>query len=360
MTVMKHIRVAFAAALLLFTVQVASAQPTQRRVQATQQTSQRNQSDDSGLSLRARTQYPVQTNTYSQVNWKRDIYRELDLTKERNAALYYPEEPLGDRVNFFTLVLRLILDGKVSAYEYRLDGNELFTEDNKLDIETMLDKFYIYYEKKDGKYVVLPADIPSTQIVKYFIKESNYVDQRTTDYRTRVTAICPVLVEEGINNPMFWLNYEEISPYLAQTQLMTSSFNNTSNMSVDDYFVMHQYEGDIYKTSNLRNLSLLDQVGGDSASVKDERARIEQQLSDFQNHLWNSSSSQSSGVSEADADTDASASDKTKSSAKEDRAAAKAQARQERAAKNAQTKTRTEKAPKTERSSGGTISVHGR
>lgn len=241
------------------------------------------------LSQRARSQYTAQTVMPEEITWRRDIYRELDLRKEKNAALYYPEEPLGDRVNFFTLVFNLILDGKIKAYEYRLDGNELFTPENELDIENMLDKFYIDHTEKDGHFSVAITDIPSREIGKYYIKESNYVDQMS-NYHTRVTAICPVMLEEGFSDqptkmPMFWLNYDEISPYLGQTLVMTSSYNNTTNMSLDDYFVMGCYEGDIYKTSNLRNQPLSEYCPTDSA-LQEERERIERQLTDFQKGLW--------------------------------------------------------------------------
>ena len=270
-------------------VATASAQPPRR--QQEQQT-QKNSSAVT-LSERARLQYSANSTTPTELTWKRDIYRELDLTKEKNAALYYPEEPLGDRVNFFTLIFNLILENKITAYEYRLDGNELFTKDNILDVENMLDKFYILYEKEGNKYVVQPADIPSLLVTKYYIKESNYVEQGTSNYSTRVTAICPVFMNSDAGTeltpyPMFWLNYDEISPYLGQTQVMTSSYNNTTNMSLDDYFVMRQYEGDIYKTSNLRNQPLAEYCENDSALVE-EQIRIEKQLTDFENSLWSKS-----------------------------------------------------------------------
>ena len=274
--------------LTLATATIAGAQPT-RRLQE-QQTQKEAEKSPTAVTLtdRARSQYTAQTSMPTELTWRRDIYRELDLKKEKNAALYYPEDPLGDRVNFFTLVLNLILDGKVKAYEYRFDGNELFTPDNVLDIESMCDRFYIDYTKDEkGKYKI---DIPSREIGKYYIKESNYLDQ-LSNYQTKVTAICPVLMrgdfgEKPTAYPMFWLNYDEISPYLGQTQVMTSSYNNTSNMSLDDYFVMRQYEGEIYKTSNLRNLPLSAYCETDSA-LQAERARIEKQLIDFQNGLWN-------------------------------------------------------------------------
>jgi len=274
--------------LTLTTALTLNAQPAKRLQEQQAQKEAEKSPTAVTLTERARSQYTAQTAMPTEVQWRRDIYRELDLKKEKNAALYYPEQPLGDRVNFFTLVLNLILDGKIKAYEYRLDGNELFTPDNELDIENMLDKFYIYYTKDEkGKYKIEPTDIPSP--AKYYIKESNYLDQ-LSNFQTRVTAICPVLMQSDFGErptayPMFWLNYDEISPYLGQTQVMTSSYNNTSNMSLDDYFVMRQYDGDIYKTSNLRNVPLSEYCETDE-ELQAERARIEKQLKDFQNGLW--------------------------------------------------------------------------
>lgn len=45
------------------------------------------------------------------VVWRRDVYRELDLNDEANAALYYPVEPNGQQVNLFTLLFKLIMQG---------------------------------------------------------------------------------------------------------------------------------------------------------------------------------------------------------------------------------------------------------
>ena len=84
---------------------------------------------------------------------------------------------------------------------------------------------------------------------------------------------------------MFWLNYDEVSPYLGMTPLMTSSYNNVSNMSIDDYFVRSLYEGDIYKTANLQN-KLLAQYCPNDTAMKAEQQRIEKELVTFENKLW--------------------------------------------------------------------------
>ena len=276
-----------AIAALALCAQGVVAQP-KSRIQAQAEAEKK---AETSLSERAKAQYTAQMPAPTDVVWKRDIYRTLDLTKEKNAALYYPVEPLGDRVNLFTLIIRLVVDGKVPAYEYRSDGNELFTEDNKYKVTDMLDKFYIYYEDKGGKLTIADSDIPSGEVLSYFIKESSFYDQRTATYATRVTAICPVLHRSGdfgsdvTKYPMFWLNYDEVSPYFGMTPLMTSSYNNVSNMSIDDYFVRSLYEGDIYKTANLQN-KLLAQYCPNDTAMKAEQQRIEQELVTFENKLW--------------------------------------------------------------------------
>lgn len=57
-------------------------------------------------------------------------------------------------------------------------------------------------------------------------------------------------------------------------------------MSLDDYFTKGSYEGEIYKTVNMRNLAI-SQYCKDSLEVKKEQKKIEQQLKDFRTNLWN-------------------------------------------------------------------------
>ncbi len=242
------------------------------------------------MSERAKNQFPTLV-VPQEVVWKRDIYRSLDLKKEKNASLYYPVEPMGQSVNLFTYIFRLILEGSVNAYTYNLDGYESFTEENKIAPKDLLDNYRIYYEEKDGEYVVGKSDIPSSEVLSYYIKESYYYDQRTATYNQRVTAICPVLhraeefTTEVTKYPMFWLNYDEIAQILAQQPIVTSSYNNVSTMTIDDYFTKNCYDGEIYKTVNLRNLAL-NQYCKDTTAIKKEQENIEKQLTTFRSNLW--------------------------------------------------------------------------
>lgn len=280
-------RVLFIALAACLSVQVM-AQPAHRRAQAKE--AEKKESSIT-LSERAKIQYNVTTAIPQEVVWKRDVYRTLDLEKDQNAVLYYPVEPMGEQMNLFTLLFKLLLNDEIPAYEYRLDGTEQLSAENKVKVQDVLDRFHVLYEEKDGKFTVENSDIPSSEVLSYYIKESSYYDHRTATYQTRVTALCPVLhrddgfSENATKYPMFWVNYDEVSSYLERMGVMTSSYNNASNMSINDFFITHRYKGDIYKTTNLRNLTLAQYCKNDSAIAK-EQERIEGQLQAFERNLW--------------------------------------------------------------------------
>ena len=141
------------------------------------------------------------------------------------------------------------------------------------------------------------SDIPSAFVKRFYLKESSYFDQRSATYKTRVTALCPVLMDEdeflSIDNeagtatskPLFWVKYDDVATYLSRMPVMASNFNNVTNMTVDDYFTMNRYNGKIYKTTNLQGRLLADYAKTDSAMTAEQK-RIEQQLVDFENSIW--------------------------------------------------------------------------
>lgn len=268
------------------------AQPAKRRVTTSNAAAKRGATSKKAESDRAALMFPVKQSMPEDVVWKRDVYRTLDLTKDANAPLYYPVEPRGRQVNLFTYVFHLMLSGRVDAYTYKLDGVESFDKKDKMEVRDVLDRYRIYYEEKDGKFVVENNDVPSAEVTRYYIKESVYLDQRTGTFSTKVTAICPVLMRgaddfggEATPYPLFWLNYDEIAPWLSRLPVMASNLNNVTNMTVDDYFAMNRYDGKIYKTNNMQGLALANYCKTDSAMVKEQK-RIEKEIFDFEEGVW--------------------------------------------------------------------------
>lgn len=285
-------RTLFALALAFACTLAAVAQPPARRKAAENKEQTAAQSAPKGSAYR---DFPTAAAMPEDVSWRRDIYRSLDLTKDANASLYYPTTPTDGRENLFTYLFKLLLRGQVKAYDYKLDGNEDFSEKNIVKAKELMDRYHIFYEQKDGKIRVTDSDLPSDEVKVYFIKESTYFDQHTATIRKKVTALCPVLKRGddfgGADSqyPMFWVKMDDVAPYLGKLMLMGSNLNNAAMMSADDFFTLNRYEGDIYKTVNLQDRILANYCTEDSA-MKKEQARIEKELDDFDRHVWGKNS----------------------------------------------------------------------
>ena len=279
---MKHI----IAIILSLTALAAAAQPPAR---LRQEDEKKNQSTTpQGVAYR---DFPTAQPMPDDAAWRRDIYLSLDLTKEDNAVLYYPTIPAGGRENLFTRLFKLMLRGQLQAYDYKLDGSEDFSEKNKVKARDILDRYHIFYETNGSKIRVNDADLPSEEVKAYFIKVSHYYDQHTASFRSKVTALCPVLKRGGdfgdseSQYPMFWIKYDDAAPQLGKLMLMGSNLNNAATISADDFFTTGAYKGDIYKTTNLQDRLLTQYCETDSAVTREQR-RIEKEMTDFQDRMW--------------------------------------------------------------------------
>lgn len=267
-------------------LQVAFAQPPARRHD--QQHTATSNTDN--VSLRARISFPTQSKMDEDVVWRRDIYRELNLTEDANAGLYYPVEPIDGRMNLFTYLFKLVMRGQVKAYEYRLDGNESFEDSARVKPLALLDNYHIFYERVDGRVRIDNSDIPSREVTAYYIKESAYYDQATATFHTKVLALCPIMKRQddfgdATAYPLFWVKYDDLAPFLAKQTVMTSNLNNAATMSLADYFTMNKYRGKIYKTNNMLGLTLAQYCKNDSAMAQEQK-RIEAEIAAFEKGMW--------------------------------------------------------------------------
>lgn len=275
--------------MLVGLAQGAFAQPEARR--RAQQKAQ-NKSNANNMTTRAQIMFPTAASMDEDVVWRRDIYRELDLNEDANAPLYYPVEPLGSQVNLFTYIFKLMMQGRIKAYQYKLDGNESFNADDVVNPKTFLDNYHIYYEKDaQGRTHLDNSDIPSKEVKSYYIKETTYYDQHTATFHTKVLALCPIMTRDddfgdgGNKYPLFWVKYDDLAPFLSKQQIMTSNLNNAATMSIDDYFLRNQYKGKIYKTNNMLGKTLAQYCSSDSAMSKEQK-KIEAELAAFEKNLW--------------------------------------------------------------------------
>lgn len=249
-----------------------------------------------GVTQRMQSRLGTHTADESEMQWMRVMYRELDLTKDENGALYYPDEPVDGQDNLFRIIMRHLADGSLTAYEY-LDGREVFTDQYKVKTGDVLERFHILNTpakgstEKNPRYTIEDADVPASEVLSYYIIERWEFDRRTNRMRTVVEAVCPVLHRSGdfggeaIRYPMFWVRYADLRPWLTTQTIFTDDDNNLATATYDDFFNLGLYKGDIYKTRNLKNRSLM-QLHPDPDELAHARDSIQRRLDEFENKLW--------------------------------------------------------------------------
>ena len=283
-------------ALLLVAIFAIPEVDAQTRASIKSGSARKKEESNSSLSVRAQNLYEKEALSPADIPWNRIIYRSLDLKKEKNLPLYYPEESTEEQENLFRLIMKLLAEGQIVVYEY-LDGREIFNEKYQANVKETLDRFHIIYEESTSqtgrkvKYTIDPSDVPANEVLSYYIKEKWVFDQRNSGVKCEIEAICPILHRtddfggEAIKYPMFWVKYSDIRPYMAQQYILTSSENNVRNYTFDDFFKLRMFEGEIYKTMNLRNMSLM-QLSPEQAAQDSARQEIEKQLKSFEKNLW--------------------------------------------------------------------------
>lgn len=248
-----------------------------------------------GVTDRMQSRFQTRETHDADLSYMKQVYRRLDLEKGTNAALYYPEDIIDGQENLFRIILRLVVDGQLPAYEY-LDGREIFTDQYKVNVADMLNRFDIYAQpakgstEKNPKFVIEEADVPTGQVLNYYILEKWVFDRRSNSMKTTVEAICPVLNRYGdfggeARYPMFWVKFDQLRPHLASQYVFISDDNNIPQYSLDDFFNLGLYEGEIYKTRNLRNLSLA-QMFPDEDDMKRAQDSIDNHLRNYASDLW--------------------------------------------------------------------------
>jgi gliding motility associated protien GldN len=289
--------------LIMIAAGSAMAQPKARRAQQQAEQQQKKKgssssSSSSGMTKRAQISFPTAVDMPEDVVWRRDIYREINLEDDANAGLYYPVEPQGKQVNLFTYIFKLAQNGYIPIYEYPTDGSDVFEENSKIEMKTMLDNYHIFYEEANGKLKVDNSDIPSAEVKKIYLKESAYYDQANSSFHIKVLALCPVMMRsddfiisddpnsQGTAYPLFWVKYSDLEPYLNRQSVMISSLNNAATMSMDDFFTTNKYRGKIYKTTNRLGKTLAQICDGDTARMSEEQKRIEAELEAFRKNIF--------------------------------------------------------------------------
>lgn len=245
-----------------------------------------------GVSSRQRFLIENSRNNSSSPVWSRDIYRVVNNSVVANNAFFYPLVSTGDQVNLFSLLLNLISENAIQAYKFDVQGANGTTE--PIQIREVLDLYSIpYVTNTDNTISIDRNEIPSDEILSYYVKEKWTFNFNTGKGDARVVAICPVLYRQedrlaqnvpGLKHPLFWVATDDIAPYLMKiraTGISTDLSLLDNNLSLYDFLRRRHYKGEIYQVGS----RVLAQDFTTPEALAEEQARLESALANIESRL---------------------------------------------------------------------------
>ncbi len=277
---------------------VATELPRQRPTARQRRAQKEQETQTDGVSIRAKNYADQQVKDTETAPWRRVIYRQLSIDSLANAPIFRPVRPSGQLQSLFSLLFKRFNDGSITVYEYEDLGYENLTPERQLRFEDFLDRFGIVYDKDPSQtgnraFKILPIDIPTQSIRSYYVKEEYYYDVKTSDVSSQIVAICPVMDDEismegSVRIPLFWVKYSDVQPYLSQQPVMLSTKNNATTATMDDFFSLNLYRGQISMTLGGETAELNSEMS-DSTAMATRQAfsnQIEGELKQFEESLY--------------------------------------------------------------------------
>lgn len=277
---------------------VATELPRQRPTARQRRAQKEQETQTDGVSIRAKNYADQQVKDTETAPWRRVIYRQLSIDSLANAPIFRPVRPSGQLQSLFSLLFKRFNDGSITVYEYEDLGYENLTPERQLRFEDFLDRFGIVYDKDPSQtgnraFKILPVDIPTQSIHNYYVKEEYYYDVKTSKVSSQIIAICPVMDDEismegSVRIPLFWVKYSDVQPYLSQQPIMLSTKNNATTATMDDFFSLNLYRGQISMTLGGETAELNSEMS-DSTAMAARQAfsnQIEGELKQFEESLY--------------------------------------------------------------------------
>ena len=251
---------------------------------------------------------PYQYLREADVMWSKTVWRMIPLREKLNHSLYYPENPIGDRMSLIDLLLWGVRNQGLTAYD-EAEGDEFATVMTVKEIEEKFDakdqKIMVEdVENPDGPMIeqTIEGDIISSEVKSYLVKELWFFDKQRSVLDVRIIGICPIReytrenmddgsgddenagMEEMKRKKLFWVYFPEARKILASHEVF-NPFNDAERMSFDDLFYKRFFSSYIVQESNsYDNRPISDYTIGLESLLEAER--IKESIFNFEQDLW--------------------------------------------------------------------------
>lgn len=237
--------------------------------------------------------------------WSRIVYRVIDMREKQNYQLYFPLRSNDEYKSLFKLMLDAICNG---VNVYSKDARDLRPSFNNVLQGEDLSKAFAFDNEMDNNLIQVDTVTKQRTFqndkymsyvknqLKFLIQEIIFFDKHTSRLYSKIIAIAPLyaLHPDNIESKesmqyfrgsiLCWFSFDELRPALAK-QIVIPNGNETERLTYDEFFDQKLYSSYLLGDSNMFNRMLLEYVV-DPVKIKKEQARIETEIMNFEQDLW--------------------------------------------------------------------------
>lgn len=239
--------------------------------------------------------------------WSRVVYRVIDMRDKQNYQLYFPLRPNDEYRSLFRVMLDAICKGEPV---YKRNARELKPSfsDSLILAGEELSKAFAYDNDMDNnliqinpvtKKISVSADQYKNYVknqLKFLIQEIVFFDKHTSRLYSKIIAIAPLYALHPDNvqsndtwgffqqSVLCWFAFDELRPFLTKQNVIPNG-NETHRLNFDEFFAKKLYSSYLLGDGNMFNRMLLEYVV-DPAKIKKEQDRIETELLNFEQDIW--------------------------------------------------------------------------
>ena len=234
------------------------------------------------------------------VMFKKKIWRMLDLRQKINFPLYYPTEPIEDRISLIDLIISGVKDEQMTVYNPD-EGDEFTTVLPYEEIEKNFDAGLDTIDQEDpetGEIIkkVIKKPMRTSEVKRYMMKEIWYFDKQRSMLQVRIIGLCPIRMytkgadEGGDESAVFtqkqvlWVYYPAFRPLFA-THVVFNTQNDAERRTFEDIFSMRRFESYIYQKTNVYNNRRIGEYTKGLDSIL-ESDKITEWLRNWEHDLW--------------------------------------------------------------------------